>query len=83
MNEPPLHLGEHVWTLVGRGALNPGEEGEVVRVYADGSAEVEVVEPTPGILPWMTTGSLSGRHPFNRVRAERLARTEFRRYGEH
>ena len=77
----PVRMFERVTARVSRYGIAAGDEGEVTRVFSDGSVEVRVVERPPSMMR-ARYGSLASRPPFARYRTATFARSEIRRRGE-
>ena len=81
MDRPPFRIHERVRATVSHYGVQAGDEGEISRVFADGSVEVEVTE-RPSALMRARYGSLASRPPFVKRQAARFSPDEVRRPGE-
>ena len=77
----PIRVFEQVVARVSRYGVAAGDEGEVTRVFPDGSVEVRVAE-RPSSMMRARYGSLASRPPFVRYRTATFSRSEIRRRGE-
>jgi hypothetical protein len=77
----PFHVFERVSARVSRFGVQAGEEGEITRIFADGSIELRVAE-SPSPMLRARYGSLASRPPFVKYRTATFAPTEVRRRGE-
>lgn len=83
MSKPrAFRLFERAITRVSKGTLSAGEEGEVTRVYADGSLELEVRDRPWGVPTFVILGVLADKPPFARRRSARFTPAELRRPNE-
>ena len=75
MNDRAWHVFERARVLVSRGGISAGEEGEVTRVFGDGSIEITVTEE-PSAYDRARLGSLASHPPFVRRRFGNFAPSE-------
>ena len=80
-NDRPIRMFEQVVARVSRYGVAAGDEGEVTRVFPDGSVEVRTVE-RPSSMMRAKYGSLANRPPFVKYRTATFTRSEIRRRGE-
>jgi hypothetical protein len=77
----PFRLFERVIVKSARGGLAWGDEGEISRIYNDGSLEVEMTAH-PSALDRARFGSLAAKPPLACRRFGRFPADEVRRPGE-
>jgi hypothetical protein len=75
MSEKTWRIFERARVLVSRGGISAGEEGEVTRIFGDGSIEITVTEE-PSVYDRARLGSLASHPPFARRRFGNFAPSE-------
>jgi hypothetical protein len=75
---PSFRLFERVRVTVSRYGISAGEEGEITRVFGDGSLEVTVTD-SPSALDRARLGSLASHPPFAHRRAANFKPDEIKR----